>query len=494
MKPKIFSTALLMLIGLLTISSANFAQVKPTAPRPAIKPKTPPPPPPADEEDSDDWTPATNSKEYQQKMKELNAKMRDLQKQMNGIRLQQQKQIQTKMQVKMKSLAKLHKFKFNDSSFRFNDSSFQFKSLDNLQFPQFDSMKFTENFSKLSPNINFGFKDFDQSFAFSFDNNDSYKEKLQNGDIVEKTRSYSKSYSIDGNDLINIDNKYGKVTVNTWAKNEVKVDVQIVVGANDEDKVQKMLDAVSIRDSKDGNGVSFRTSINQGDNDNDGGGIWGSLFGKKNAVRKMEINYTVYMPAKNPLTISNKYGSTELPDLGGKLNISNSYGSLRAKALTNPASQIRVRYGSATIETLTGSDLDVAYGSLSLGDCDKINADVSYGSAKIGKITTSGNINVKFSGALNIAEVDKNVKNLSVNSSYSSVKLGISDAQNADFDITVRYGSFNYNGHDVNITSKTPADGERGYNPTKTYKGHLGKGNSDKTITISTSYGSVSFD
>lgn len=483
MKPKIFSLTLLMLIGLLTISTANFAQVKPKAPRPA-EPATPPA---TDDDDDDHWTPATDSKAYQQKMKELNAKMRELQKQMNSLRLQQQKQMQMKMKS-LQGLSKLHDFKFNDSVV------FKFKSFDSLKFDKFDSMKFTESFKAFAPNINYGFKDFDQNFSFNFDNNDSYKEKLQNGDIVEKTKAYSKSYSIDGNDIINIDNKYGKVTVNTWTKNEVKVDVQIVVGANDADKVQKMLDAVSIRDSKDDSGVWFRTYINQGDDDDGGSGIWGSLFGKKNSVRKMEINYTVYMPAKNPLTITNKYGSTELPDLGGKLTINNSYGSLRAKALTHPASQIRVRYGSATIETLTGSNLDVAYGSLNLGDCDKINADVSYGSAKIGRITTSGNINVKFSGALNIAEVDKNVKSLSVNSSYSSVKLGVSDAQNADFDITVRYGSFNYNGHDVNITSKTPADGERGFNPTKTYKGHLGKGNSDKTITISTSYGSVSFD
>ncbi|WP_114941131.1 OmpH family outer membrane protein [Mucilaginibacter endophyticus] len=488
MKLKIFSPALLTLIGLLTISTANFAQVSPAAPPPPpAKPVLPPSPPPAAELNGD-WTPATNSKEYQEKMKELSTKMRDLQKQMNNLRVQQQKQIQLKMQ-NMVRLNKQLAFKFKDSM--------RFKMLDSLKFKlkfkDFDSMKFADKFEKLSPNVNFGFKNFDQNFSYNYDGDESYEKQVQNGDIVEKTKTYSKSYSIDGNDVINIDNKYGKVTVFTWAKSEVKVDVQIVVGANDEDKVQKMLDAVSIKDSKDGSGVSFRTSINQGDSDNDGG-IWGSLFGKKNAFRKMEINYTVYMPARNPLTINNKYGNTELPDLSGKLNINNSYGSFRAKALTNPGNQIRVRYGSATIETLTGSDLDVAYGSLNLGDCDKLNADVSYGSAKIGRITTSGNINVKFSGALNIGEVDKNVKNLSVNSSYSSVKLGVSDGQNADFDITVHYGSFNYNGHDVNITSKTPADGERGFNPTKTYKGHLGKGGSDKTITISTSYGSVSFD
>jgi hypothetical protein len=486
MKLKIFSPTLLMLIGLLTISTANFAQVSPAPPAAPAKPKLPPTPPPAAELNGEDWTPATDSKEYQQKMKDLNTKMRELQKEMNNLRVQQQKQLHLKMQ----SMLKLNK----QLAFKFKDSM-RFKSFDSLKFKmkfkEFDTMKFADKFEKLSPNISFGFKNFDQNFSYSFDGDDSYEKQVQNGDIVEKTKSYSKSYNVDGNDVINIDNKFGKITVITWAKSEVKVDVQIKVGANDEDKAQKLLDNVTIKDSKDGSGVSFRTSISQNDDDN---GSWGNLFGKKNSVRKMEINYTVYMPAKNPLTINNKYGSTELPDLSGKLNINNSYGSLNAKALSNPSCQIKVRYGSATIETLTGSDLDVAYGNLNLGDCDKLNADVSYGSAKIGRITTSGNINVKFSGALNIGEVDKNVKNLSVNSSYSSVKLGVSDGQNADFDITVHYGSFNYGGHDVNITSKTPADGERGFNPTKTYKGHLGKGGSDKTITISTSYGSVSFD
>lgn len=486
MKPKIFSPALLTLIVLLAISTANFAQVSPAAPPAPVKPQLPPTPPPAAGLTVENWTSVTDSKEYQQKMKELNAKMRELQKEMSNLRVQQQKQLHLKMQNMLK-LNKQLAFKFKDSM--------KFKSFDslkfNMKFKGFDSLKFADKFEMLSPNINFGFKNFDQNFSYSYDGDERYEKQVQNGDIVEKTKSYSKSYNVDGNDVINIDNKFGKITVITWAKSEVKVDVQIKVGANDEDKAQKLLDNVTIRDSKDGSGVSFKTYINQNDDDN---GSWGNLFGKKNSVRKMEINYTVYMPAKNPLTITNKYGSTELPDLSGKLNINNSYGSLNAKSLSNPACQIRVKYGSATIGTLTGSDLDVAYGSLNLGDCDKLNADVSYGSAKIGRITTSGNINVKFSGALKIGEIDKNVKNLSVNSSYSSVKLGVSDGQNADFDITVHYGSFNYGGHDVNITSKTPADGEHGFSPTKTYKGHLGKGGSDRTITISTSYGSVSFD
>jgi len=456
MKSKIFKRSMFALMALLAINTISFAQQTPAPPVPV--PVLPPMPPVAP---LNKLTPP-DSKVFQLKMKDLHLKMQGLQKQMSHIKLQQLKQ----MNLKLKGF---------DKQFKHLDQNFNFKLNDS-------AMNFAYDFSNIAPQIALGFKDFDTNFSY---NTDTDKQ-----DGIEKVKNYSKSYSIDGNDVINLDNRFGRITVNTWNKSEVKVDVQIKVGANDDDLAQKLLDNVTIRDSKDGSGVYFKTNINNDDN----GSSWSLFGGKRNNVRKIEVNYTVYMPSKNPLNVSNKYGATSLPDLEGKLVINNSYGSLVAKNLSNPGNQITVKYGSATIGSLNGSDLDVAYGSLSLGECNKLNADISYGSAKIGRITTSGNINVKFSGNLNINEVDKNIKNLSVNSSYSSVKLGISNEQNADFDVTVRYGSFNYGGHDINITSKSPSDNDRGYNPTKNYKGHLGKGSNDRNITINTSYGSVSFD
>ena len=456
MKSKIFKRSMFALMALLAINTISFAQQTPAPPVPV--PVLPPMPPMAP---LNKLTPP-DSKDFQLKMKDLHLKMQGLQKQMGRIKLQQLKQ----MNLKLKGF---------DKQFKHFDQNFNYKLNDS-------AMNFAYDFSNIAPQIALGFKDFDTNFSYNTDNDKQ--------DGIEKVKNYSKSYSIDGNDVINLDNRFGRITVNTWNKSEVKVDVQIKVGANDDDLAQKLLDNVTIRDSKDGSGVYFKTNINNDDN----GSSWSLFGGKRNNVRKIEVNYTVYMPSKNPLNLSNKYGATSLPDLEGKLVINNSYGSLVAKNLSNPGNQITVKYGSATIGSLNGSDLDVAYGSLSLGECNKLNADISYGSAKIGRITTSGNINVKFSGNLNINEVDKNIKNLSVNSSYSSVKLGISNEQNADFDVTVRYGSFNYGGHDINITSKSPSDNDRGYNPTKNYKGHLGKGSNDRNITINTSYGSVSFD
>jgi hypothetical protein len=106
------------------------------------------------------------------------------------------------------------------------------------------------------------FQSIGQNMRFNFDRNDAdFEKKVQSGEYKMKSKSYSKSYNVDANDKLQIENRYGKVEVNTWAKNEVKVDVEIKTYANEDDDAQKLLDMVKINDSKDGNGVNFKTQI-----------------------------------------------------------------------------------------------------------------------------------------------------------------------------------------------------------------------------------------
>ena len=302
-------------------------------------------------------------------------------------------------------------------------------------------------------------------------------------DADKQVKTYSKSYTVDAGTRLDINNRYGKVTVNTWSKNEFKVDVQIQVTADKANDTKKFIDRISINDSKQGQTVSFKTNI---DSQSD-------LFGSKTSSRKIEINYVIYMPAQNALNITNKYGNVELPDLDGKLVINCAYGDLQAKSLTNPGNQIKVSYGDARIASLKATDLDISYGSLVLGSVDKLNADVKYSSAKIGRISTSGILNVKYGTGVQISNLDENMKNLLVNSKYSNIKLGLDDDEDADFDVTVHYGSFNYGNHPVNISKAENAE-DKHFNPTKTFKGRVGKGNVARVININSSYSSVKFE
>jgi hypothetical protein len=305
-------------------------------------------------------------------------------------------------------------------------------------------------------------------------------------DADKQVKTYSKSYAVDAGTRLDINNRYGKVTVNTWNKNEFKVDVQIQVTADKADDTRKFIDRISINDSKQGQMVSFKTNIDKESQP----GLFGS---KTTSSRKIQINYVIYMPAQNALSITNRYGNVELPDLDGKVVINCTYGDLQAKSLSNPANQIKVSYGDARIASLKATELDISYGSLVLGSVDKLNADVKYSSAKIGKISTSGVINAKYGTGIQISNLDENMKNLLVNSKYSNIKLGLNDNEDVDFDVTVHYGSFNYGNNPVNIL-KTENSEKKGFNPTKTFKGQVGKGNIARVININSSYSSVKFE
>ncbi len=311
---------------------------------------------------------------------------------------------------------------------------------------------------------------------------------LQSGDVQEKIKTYSKSYPAEANDKLQIENKYGRVNINTWTKNEVKVDVQIKGDASDDETAQKFIDAINVSDSKDGNTISFRTVFG-----NNSGSIW-NLFNNMNNHRKIEVNYTVYMPSTMSLEMNNRYGAVVLPSLSGKVTINNAYGSLNAKSLTNPSNELNFKYYEVSIEELAGGEINLSYGSLKLGSVGRLEANVNYAPIDIGKLASSGSLNVRYGGGIKISEISKALKNLDISSSYSSVNIGLKGDESFDFDVTVKYGSFNYDENKLKITSKSPSDDAKGFHPTKSYRGYMGSNSSSNKITISSTYQSVKLE
>jgi len=391
-----------------------------------------------------------NDSAYRKKMNDLNAKMNELRQQMNALRSEE---IKTQVAVRTESMQRMMKDRADVDA-----------------------------------------KNFDRAFAvprkgFNWDEDKTLQDKIKSGDVKEVTKNYTKSYPAGKGDQLSIDNSFGRVTVNTWDKNEFKVDVEIKAYDNAQADAQKLSDEVSISDSKDGSTVSFKTNFSEKNHSS-----WLHTDGDKYEIHRVQINYIVYLPSKNSLSITNRFGATTVPDFDGKLTVNNSYGTFTAKKLSNPANDITTKYINTSIETLNGSDLKVDYGTLELGTCDNLNAEIKFSPAKIALLKTSGNINLNYGGGLKIGALDKGFKSLSVNSNYASVTLGLPAEQNLNFDVSVHNGGFNYGDHGVTITEKIPDDSRRGWNPTQMYKGHIGKGDADKTISIKTNYSSVKFD
>lgn len=305
---------------------------------------------------------------------------------------------------------------------------------------------------------------------------------------AEKTRIISKTYSVGRNDKLSINNQYGKVSVHVWNKNEIKVDVEVKAFESSESSAQDLLESVNIADSHQNNLITFKTTFEKTSLN-----FWSRIKNGKEERRGVQVNYEIYMPANNPLDVNNRYGGTVLPDFAGPVNINSSYGSFSSGKLDNPANQVKVSYGSAAMENYSNGNLTVAYGSLNLEHADKVNATIKYSSAKVAKLSNGGTFDLSYTGGFKINDVEKNVKNLIINSSFSGVTLGIDENADFNFDVTVSYAGFNYSHQNVNLTNQLAPGGKtKSWSPTKNYKGSVGKG-SDSRIIIKSNYGGVKF-
>ena len=289
-----------------------------------------------------------------------------------------------------------------------------------------------------------------------------HKEKSE--PKYKKEKSYSKSYSLSGSDKISLSNQFGEMKLNTWDKNEIKVDVSITGKSDDEQRAQEILDRISILDSKESGTVSFKTKFtdetkkensnrNRKDGHNEG----------------MEINYVVYLPANNSLNVENQFGKLIVPDYRGEMTLECKFGSLTAGKISN-AKEVNIEFGSADIAQVNGGKLSVKFSS-----------------ATINKLSGNVDSDLEFSTVKLVVEND--AKSLDINNSYSDVYLDLDKNLSASYDIITTHGSFsNKTAFAINSTSK---DDKKGYGPnfTKEYSGTSGGGG--LKIKVRSSFGSI---
>ncbi|TSD64970.1 hypothetical protein FFF34_013825 [Inquilinus sp. KBS0705] len=439
METKIFKQALLTVIAAAVVGSGAFAQRSKTKQNPKPKAKN------ADVEVFDSET-------FNLQMDKLNVELGSLGTQINAA----VKGLDVKLVNNLKDLGK-------------NIATNVSVNLDGL-----------EALNNITVNTNDDADDDDDNDKDSDDHDKGGYNNSAGSFANEKVKSYSKTYSIDGNDLIQINNSFGKVTLNTWDRKEVKVDVQIKLGADDDDDVDEMLKNITISDSKVGSTVSFKTNIRNNNN-----------HGRNN---HMEINYTVYMPASNPLDVKNSFGSVILPDLSGKVIARVSYGSLNAQQLLSNDNDVKVSFGDGSISNFNGGQLAISYGKLKTGTVSNVNLDIDFAGFSTERLKNSAKVDIKYGDGFNVGVIDRSVRNLNIKASFTKIRLDFSESQSFNFDVTTKMGGFNYDDDKVKVTSKSPSDEDHGWSSTKTYKGYIGKNNSDGKITIDADFTNVKFN
>ena len=141
-----------------------------------------------------------------------------------------------------------------------------------------------------------------------------------------KKKEINKSFNVGKNDILQVDNRYGNITVTHWSKSEVSIRVVIEAKARNDEKAQAIIDRVNIRMEKMGNTVSAVTSLR-------------SQNGNGGSNESFTINYYVNMPSELTCDLTQKYGNIIMPENNkGKCDLHVKYGNLNGGNFTGPLS------------------------------------------------------------------------------------------------------------------------------------------------------------
>ncbi len=328
-----------------------------------------------------------------------------------------------------------------------------------------------------------------------------------------KNKTISKVFNVTKEATLKVSNKYGNIDIVTWNENKIEVLVKITTNGDDEDKVKKRLEEITVEFDANATYVSAKTIIEKSS------ASW-NLWGKNNNVN-MEINYQIKMPMTNNVDLTNDYGGINLNKLEGKAKINCDYGKLNIGELLNSSNNINIDYtnnstisymkngsinadySTLRIEKAENIDLNADYSHIAFGGVNRLNYSCDYGSLKIENagdlngtsdymnltidtLLDSGIFNLDY-GSLKILELDQRLKKLSIQSSYTQIKLGLQP--NTSFDITA---ALSYSGfkHGDGFTFNKEIE----KSSSKYYEGYYNSPNSGTQISIKSSYGSISFN
>lgn len=327
-----------------------------------------------------------------------------------------------------------------------------------------------------------------------------------------KSKTINKEFNVSKNATLNISNKYGNIDIISWNENKIVIDITITTNGDNEEKVEKRLEQISVNFDANSSNVSAKTIVEKNTSS------W-NLWGNKNNVN-MQINYLVKIPITNNVDLNNDYGAISLDKLEGSSKINCDYGKINIGELLNSNNYININYTSkSTIEfmkdgeinsdystlhieksgttklnadyshisfgRLVSLDYNCDYGDLKIEDCENLHGNSDYMHTTVNKLSGSGDFNSDY-GSIKINELGENFKNIKVKSSYTRVKLGTHPA--ASFNITASLSYCNLKRNTGFTFNK-----EIEKSSSKYYEGYYNSSNSTSNITINSSYGNVSF-
>jgi hypothetical protein len=238
-------------------------------------------------------------------------------------------------------------------------------------------------------------------------------------------KNINREFTTSANGMTAIYNKYGKIKINTWQKNSVKIDITILVEAGDQRSADKTFERIQVNFISTNGYIKAETMLLQDK----------SWWPSESPSQDFKINYDVWMPASNQLDLKNRYGNAYVSTLNAKLLAEIKHGDLFTDNISADV-DLNLAYGKAVMSKVYNLSGTVNFGEVAVNECrdvqiDTKNSHFNIEKAGVVRLTSlSDNFNfgtlsdlrlhTKYSG-LNL----RNTKNLYVTAQFTSVNTGV---------------------------------------------------------------------
>ena len=288
----------------------------------------------------------------------------------------------------------------------------------------------------------------------------------------EVTKEFHKEYTAGANTTLEVNNRYGKVVVETSDRNDIIIHVKVTVELPNQQRAEKLLSYIDVQFAQEGDMVKARTSIDDKF----------TFTGWGGGSRRFSIDYKISMPERINFTLVNRYGNSDLETITGLVKLDLKYGNLKAEDLSRgnvkPLNYINLAYGNATIESAGWLDVVLRYsGNFWIGSAQALSIDSKYSKISIDEVSsivgetkydkleietinnlsldagyTDANIGelrkrLKFDGgygSLNIDRITRGFESIESSTKYIGVKLGIDEDASYRLDAMLSYGDLKF--------------------------------------------------
>jgi hypothetical protein len=264
-----------------------------------------------------------------------------------------------------------------------------------------------------------------------------------------------------------LDTRYGRVQINAWGKQEIKVETDLVARAETPAAAAQILDALGVQylayDATTG-GMSVSSQFGA------------ALRGKCGGGRRYEVNYTIWLPRTMALRVAASFADVTLVgDWQGATQLAVDYGSLHTARLVGPRSVVHIANGDATISYVKQGTLEANYARLRLTEGEQVElrtnyADVDmgtvqdltvhskYGDVALGKVRnlrgSSGysrfsvdklseglDMAVRYCPDFEVRDMGANFRQINLDGGYSTIRLGFAEeTPSFQFDVSTEQG------------------------------------------------------